>query len=197
MKFLWDLLGFLVQNLCDAETIGGRRILFGFILLYLLWHLCRAVIKNKKRETDSYEKQRITEIIEEVSGGDDSLTVAFAHYRSDRGTLLCAIGFNKDRLYVVPLKFAEGSPYQIVYEDFMLIEQKQLSKIQVDNDKVMLYERDRDNLITLEMIVHVHIRVQGIKAAKIIISQRNIVKKWRKEFLPEWEQNVYDHSEDN
>lgn len=82
---------------------------------------------DEKKGVDSEEKRKVAEIVRRAVPAGEEYTAAYAYWEENtRASKTCwfyAIGFNSERIYVVPLSITKG---EIGYSDSFVIEKSKL-----------------------------------------------------------------------
>lgn len=131
----------------DKIMIAFWLILFSCAPIYgYISHL----ISKKKMETGS-DKRKIQNIVQNIVPPGENYTIAYASWyhieypkfgRTYTTTYwYYAIGFNENRIYIVPLMLEDG---EIYYSNYRCIEKSIVSKIEGDSrhGKMTLFDRD-------------------------------------------------------
>ena len=145
---------------------------------------------------NSPEKQRIAQIISEVTNGDASLETAYAFWSVSRTQgnqkltkyWYYAIGFNKERLCVVPISITDSKPHQISYSNYYILEPDQLSLVNDGGNWVELYDKEGTKIFSLMM--EYAVTDSALSDHKLNINQEETYSKWVKEFIPYWVDKV-------
>lgn len=112
----------------------------------------------KKKMESGMDKRKLQYILQDVVKGVDCYTAAYAYWvRMDsfrwgniRNSWYYAIGFNDNRIYVVPLMFDEG---EIYYKDFFCLEKSMVAKIEssAEYGRIKLFDRNGQLLAHLQV----------------------------------------------
>lgn len=183
----------------DGVTLWGVALILGVgLAIYFLWEIIL-----KKRGADGPVKHRIAEIINQVTEGDTSLTVAYAHwstteiidlgYRTVTRRWFYAIGFNKERIVVVPLSISSKRPRQITYKNFFVVVPEMLGLVNGKYEGKQagwaeLYDKEGKELVSL-MVQEAYVDT-SVTREKVNIVQKEAAEKWKKEFVPYWMASV-------
>lgn len=188
------------------ENIDANVIEVGCVIFVLLVAGIIALFQRRKG-LDSAEKKRITEIIKEVTDGDLSLTAAFAYWTESETIKVnklvnkywyYAIGFNRERMIIVPIKISDERPHSITYTDFFEILPEQLGQIKKcgmfnSAGDVELYSREGNKLLSLKVPVSMtdleSVSV-GRSGYRVNITQKEVAEKWKNEICPYWIERV-------
>lgn len=188
-----------IQLLNDDGGVTVWTVGLIFIVCFIVYLIYESFLR--KKGVNSPEKQRIVEIINEVTGGDTSLTTAYAHWSTYEGQAnrsitrywFYAIGFNKERIVVVPLSFLSTKPRQITYKNSFIIQPEMLALVNGKHDGkqtpwVELYDKEGNKLVSLS--VKDYYTDTSVSHEKVNIVQKEAAEKWRTEFVPYWMDRV-------
>lgn len=110
---------------------------------------------DEKKGEDSEEKKAIAALIKKIVPEGESYTPAYAYWeiktRYSVRSWYYAIGFNSERIYIVPLSFAGK---EMSYGDYSVLEKKNLGLVNGQRDaKVMswatFYDEEQKEIISL------------------------------------------------
>lgn len=180
-----------------------RDFIMGVVIGFALWGM-RKLKENgdeskqsqSSADANSQDKQRITQIVTEVTK-QELVTVACACWVLKERDAMSnqvidrywwyAVGFNKARIYVIPIQISDDSPESITYQDHFVIEPEQLSLVngKKGDNWVEFYDKERQKLVSLKVcdcVTH--------DKPKLFICQKEEAKYWKTEFVPYWMQKV-------
>lgn len=180
-----------------------RDFIVGVVIGFALWGI-RKLKKNEDEskqsqssaDANSQDKQRITQIVTEVTK-QELVTVACACWVLKEHDSMSnqvidrywwyAIGFNKARIYVIPIQISDDGQKSITYQDYFMIEPEQLSLVNGKKGEnwVEFYDKEGQKLVSLKVcdcVTH--------DTPKLFISQKDEAKYWKTDFVPYWMQKV-------
>lgn len=157
-----SIAGYEIIDSQGALTGEGIGVIVFLVLVIgvVAWTFISNTI-NKKKGADSQEKNRIKEIINEVVQNGESVTVAYANWTSieyayKEGKKIYkywwyAVGFNTDRIYMVPLRITKEG--QISYDKHFCIEKSELGMVNAkENDNwIELYDKNKEKIVSLRV----------------------------------------------
>lgn len=199
---IWtNLLGINIggYQITDENGLTTNGIILIVIVAALVIAFVYFWIKESKLEKigeNSAEKQRVAEIVKEVSNNDTSVTTAYAYWKTTevKGNKRItrywyyAIGFSKERIYVVPIWISDSRPRKITYKDYIMLEPEHLGLVNGNANWAELYDKEGNKLASL--MVTPSETDSSASDQKVNITQREVAEKWQKEFIPYWMDKV-------
>lgn len=176
----------------NAWIAGGLIMAVIIAFIYYLGKEARLT----KAGNNSPEKQRIARIISEVSQGDTSLEPAYAYWSTVEirgGQKITrywyyAIGFNKERICVVPISITDSKPHQISYSNYYIVEPDQLGLVNGAGNWVELYDKEGNKIVSL--MVDYSVTDSSLSDHKLNVTQEETFKRWANEIIPYWMEKV-------
>ena len=181
----------------DFRYIDGRAIA-EFFIVFAITFLIGAIriLQEASQGQNSEDKQRINQIVTEVTKYE-LVTVACAFWITKERDAISnklidrcwwyAIGFNKARIYVIPIQISDDSPERITYQDYFIIEPEQLRLVngKKGGNWVEFYDKEGQKLVSLRVW-----NLSPNSEPKMLITQREAAKNWKTEFVPYWMKKV-------
>lgn len=140
------------------ETIMITIVAGVFLLIPVYGYVCH-LISKKKMET-GVDKRKIQYVLKDIIPAGEGYTAAYAFwYRADFPKVgryyttnywYYAIGFNENRIYIVPLMLEDG---EIYYSSYSCIEKSMVSKVESEPryGKITLFDRNNQLLAHLQV----------------------------------------------
>ena len=146
------------NNISTGAAIGifVAIIVVGTIIYMIKDHF------DTKKGVDSEEKKFIFNLIQNIVPAGEQVTAAYAHFETTQygggGRRITetttyryyAVGFNDERIYVVPLSHAGG---ELSYKDTFVINKNELGMVNgfTGGDWMTLYDKTQKELITIRV----------------------------------------------
>lgn len=142
----------------DIGTISLLCFLGFLVFLPVYGYVCH--LKSEEKVKNGADKRKLQNILASVVPAGEHYTVAYAYWfqldrpkwgRSYTTTYwYYAIGFNEERIYVVPLRFEDG---EIYYKDSVCIEKAIVGKVESDvlAGKIRLFDKKGQEIVHLQV----------------------------------------------
>lgn len=120
--------------LSRASTTGPTLIVMGVVIVFCVIYVLVKQNINTKKGMNSEDKKRIEEIMSQIVPAGEAYTAAYGHWevtkhtgnRSTTSYWYYAVGFNEERIYIVPLSPAGG---ELSYRDPFCLRKSDLGGI--------------------------------------------------------------------
>lgn len=195
-----NFIGYEIIDENGSVTVEGW--LLGAFFLAVICAIIYFVVQETrmtKQGVNSAEKQRIAQIIAEVSN-NEAVTPAYAFWSTQEHQFNSrkithyywwyAIGFSKERIYVVPIQISDTTPRNITYQNFLAIEPDQLGLVngKKNSNWMELYDKEGNKIVSLR--VWSSVTASSVSDHRINVNQKEAAEVWQKEIVPYWMERV-------
>jgi len=169
----------------------GVIVLLAFVIVFCAWGYISNAL-NKRKGVDSPDMKQIKAIISEVIPEYEKVTIAYANWmtvdnNAKKGKTTYqywwrAVGFNSERLYVVPLIFSKDGT--ISYKQHFCIEKSELGMVNAkkDDNWIQLFNKNKEIIMSLRVEKS---NVKNLKGCPVNIQQADEEKAWIS-FVSRW-----------